>query len=299
MAVRFNYFSGGAPRALLPASFFKTRNAMKTRLVLASLLLFQCLLSCGGSASDSSGSYAEDSPKLESTTEARASGAPQNGGDALPEKKVIRSARLRMEVADYESAVGEAKTLVKQYEAEITAEEERQYGRRVENQLTIRLQPEDLEPLLNDLEKLAVQVDARSVQAEDVTRRYIDLQTRLETKREVIGRYRDLLQEAENVQDILAVENNLRQVIEEVESMEAQFRYLKQQVARSTIELTLYETTSEGIARRSFGSRIAEALSGGWQLLQNMLIGLIEAWPVLLILLALIAWWIRRRQRKR
>jgi hypothetical protein len=106
------------------------------------------------------------------------------------------------------------------------------------------------------------------------------------------------LAEARNVNDVLAVENNLRQVIEEVESMEAQFRYLKQQVDRSTIYLTLYETSSAGIAQRSFGSKIAMAFADGWGLLKNLVLGAITAWPVLL-LLALLIWWWRRRRSKR
>jgi uncharacterized iron-regulated membrane protein len=270
---------------------------MTLRIFIPLFVLAFSAMACDGRSGSSDYSYASEEAQAipDQTTEARSDGG---SGDAVPEKKVIRTARLRMEVADYEEAIRKAKQIINAFEAEITAEEERQYGQQLENQLVIRLAPAKLDSMLNALQGLALQIDSRSVNAEDVTRRYVDLETRLASKRAVIARYQELLAEARNVNEVLAVENNLRQVIEEVESMEAQFRYLKQQVDRSTVYLTLYETSSAGIAQRSFGSKIATAFADGWGLLKNLVLGAITAWPVL-ILLALLIWWWRRRRAKR
>lgn len=267
------------------------------RTLIPLLVLAFSAMACDGRSGSSDYAYTSEEAQAipDLTTEARSGGG---SGEAVPEKKVIRTARLRMEVADYEEAISKAKRIITAFEAEITSEEERQYGQQLENELVIRLAPSKLDSLLNTLEGLALQIDSRSVNAEDVTRRYVDLETRLASKRAVIARYQELLAEARNVNEVLSVENNLRQVIEEVESMEAQFRYLKQQVDRSTVFLTLYETRSEGIAQRSFGSKIAMAFADGWGLLKNLLLGAITAWPVL-ILLALLIWWWRRRRAKR
>lgn len=272
---------------------------MTLRIIIPLFVLAFSAMACDGRSGSSDYSYASEEAQAipDQTTEAKSGGG---SGEAVPEKKVIRTARLRMEVADYEEAISKAKQIITAFEAEITSEEERQYGQQLENQLVIRLvpSPSRLDSLLNALEDLALQIDSRSVNAEDVTRRYVDLETRLASKRAVIARYRELLAEARNVNEVLAVENNLRQVIEEVESMEAQFRYLKQQVDRSTVFLTLYETRSEGIAQRSFGNKIVMAFADGWGLLKNLVLGAITAWPVLL-LLALLIWWWRRRRSKR
>ncbi len=269
---------------------------MTIRILIPLFMLALVSMACDGRSGSSGYSYASEEAQAmpDQTTEAKASGG---SGEAVPQKKVIRTARLRMEVVDYDEALAKAKQTVKAFEAEITSEEERQKGQRLENQLVIRLAPSKLDSMLNALEGLALQIDSRSVNAEDVTRRYVDLETRLASKRAVIARYRELLAEARNVDDVLAVENNLRQVIEEVESMEAQFRYLKQQVDRSTIYLTLYETSSEGIARRSFGNRVVEAFADGWGLLKHLALGLVSAWPLLLLLALALWWWRRRRAR--
>lgn len=270
---------------------------MTLRIIIPLFVMAFSSMACDGRSGSSDYSYASEEAQAipDQTTEAKSNGSP---GEAVPEKKVIRTARLRMEVADYGKALEQARQIIAVFEAEITSEEERQYGQQLENELVIRLAPSRLDSMLNALQGLALQIDSRSVNAEDVTRRYVDLETRLASKRAVIARYRELLAQAKNVNEVLAVENNLRQVIEEVESMEAQFRYLQQQVDRSTIYLTLYETSSEGIAQRSFGSKIATAFADGWGLLKGLVLGAITAWPVLLLLTLLIWWWRRRRAKR-
>ena len=267
---------------------------MTLRIIIPLLIITFSSMACNGSSGSSDYSYASEKGFAEEADNAESGDA---SGDEVPEKKIIRTARIRMEVADYDKSLSAAKSLVAGFEAEITSEQENQYGQRLENELVIRLSPSRLDALLEALEELALQIDSRSVNAEDVTRRYVDLETRIASKRAVIARYQELLAEAKNVSEVLAVENNLRQVIEEVESTEAQFRYLSQQIDRSTIYLTLYETSSEGIAHRGFGSKVAMAFANGGGLLKYLVLGAVTAWPVLIVI-SLVIWWWRRRRSK-
>ena len=266
---------------------------MSLKLVLPTLLLLPLLLSCEGG-----GDYAQSESMVSEPTDAKMVNSRDDvSNDPLPDKKLIRRAEMRMEVADYEKALEQVRAQVEAHEAEITKESEQQYGSRLENQLVVRMPPQQLEPLIESLTKLATYVDQRSVEVEDVTRQYIDLESRLESKRAVLKRYRELLKEAKNVQEVLAVEEKLRRLVEEIESTEGQFRYLQQQVGRSTLQLTLYEQTREGVAQRSFGSRMLQALARGWQLLQNLVLGLLAAWPVIIVIGLLVFWWLRRRKK--
>lgn len=269
---------------------------MPTRTVLALLLTAQFLLACSGSSSSDETATAEYQ-EAKFTSMDSEEGQQPSGQAELPDKKIIRTANLRMEVADYQGSLIEIKALTETYEAEITAEEEQQYGQRLENRLTIRLAPERLDEMLEALAGLALAIDNRSVSSEDVTRQYVDLEARMAAKRDVLERYRALLKEAKNVQEVLAVERELRQIIEEIESTEAQLRYLKQQVGRSTINLSFYEKSRTGIAQRSFGQHLADAFGNGWDLLKSMALGLISAWPVVLVIALLLTWWVRRRRK--
>ncbi|MEL6923745.1 MAG: DUF4349 domain-containing protein [Bacteroidota bacterium] len=215
--------------------------------------------------------------------------------------KLIRTASIVLEVEDYTAARAAFGQLLEKYEARLASEQERRNSYSIENTIRIRVNPDQLNAVLSDLEKLAYHVSSKSVQTDDVTRQYVDLETRLASKRAVVEQYRSILKKATTIQDILAVEDKLRQVVEEIESSEGQLRYLKDQVSLSTIDATLVERIETKPAqRRSFISRVGRAFGNGWEGLGEFTIGLVSAWPFILILAGLL-YLIRRfwKRRKR
>ena len=164
---------------------------MKT-ICIVFLLVFHAI----GCANESS-SYADNAEYApqEAKAEAMDTGEEQDMDEPTADtpKKVIRTANLRMEVKDHQQATTEIKRIINEFEAEIYREDERQYGSQIEHQMTIKVAPARLDSLLAALEAIANFVDSRSVNVEDVTRRYIDLETRLKAKRAVIERYEALL----------------------------------------------------------------------------------------------------------
>lgn len=270
---------------------------MKT-LCIAFLLVFHAF----GCANES-GSFtdnAEYAPQ-EAKAEAMDTGEEQEMGEPTADtpKKVIRTANLRMEVKDHQEATVQIKNLIERFDAEIYREDERQYGSQIEHQMTIKVKPERLDSLLSALEAIANYVDSRSVNVEDVTRRYIDLEARLNAKRAVIERYEALLAKANTVQEILTIEENLRKVVEEVESVEGQLRYLQHQVSLSTLNLTYYERTATTEVRtRTFWSRLGDSFARGWRFSKDLVLGLASIWPLLILLFAGIFLFRRWRRKK-
>lgn len=273
---------------------------MKTKFWIILSLLAALSLACRGSHESSpDGAYdysSRNEAQMAKETYAQDEGQPEG---LTPEKKVIRTANMRMEVKDYQEALAAVKNLIAEYEGELTSENEQQYSGRLENTLVIRVFPQRFDSLLLEFEQLAVQVDFKSVNAEDVTRQYIDLETRLASKRAVVERYRELLKQAKNVEEVLAVEENLRKVVEEIESIEGQLKYLSRQVDHSTINLTIYEKGSPLATGRSFWGRIGEGFTDGWALLKDLAVGVVTIWPIVLILALLIVWFLRRRRRRK
>jgi len=216
----------------------------------------------------------------------------------VDEKKLIRKAYLEMEVNDYEKAKEEIDAIIEAAGGTIEREEERSSSYRLEANMTIRVVPEKLDELVEQLAGLARNVDRKTIETEDVTRQYIDLETRLKSKRAIVDRYQELLQQARNVEEILKVEENLRKVTEEIESTEAQLRYLSRQIDKSTLHLTYYQPveriTSTG---PSFGKKIIGALQGGWQFLLNAILFFIQIWPLTILAIVGIVLLIRRRRR--
>lgn len=170
-------------------------------------------------------------------------------------------------------------------------------------QLTIRLPAGKLDGALAFLPKISEQIDYQNLDSRDVTAQWLDLETRLQTKRDVRDRYIDILRNrAQKVEDILNAEDKIRVITEEIEAKEGQLRYLRDQVSLSTLTLELYETveyrdTGETYTR-SFGSKLMASLAFGWELVQDLLLGTLAIWP-LLLLGALGIWLFRRWRSKR
>lgn len=290
---------------------------MKT-LVLAGLLpLFMLMCSNGGSNLETKDMSVEMEPTraAEAPAPAEADGMMEEqqlngkeGLDAQPaqpgqtevpqEKVVIRTASMTIEVKDVKKTRSDIGPICQALQANIVDENEFGSDYRKEINLKIRVVPQRFDSLIFLLEKMALNVDNKTINANDVTREYVDLETRLSSKRAVIERYREILKSAKTVQDILQVENSLRQVVEEVESAEGQLRYLRDQAQFSTLTLNFYQNLPAlAGSSRGFLARIGEAFKDGWYGLQSFLLGLITVWPFLLIL-GLFIWWLVARVRR-
>lgn len=230
------------------------------------------------------------------TAEPPAPPVPIQTTSAQPAKKyVIKTAEIQMEVNSIADSKLEISNLCRTFNAEITKEQESGYSSRKNVHYEIRVVPEKFDTIILALDKLSKNTDRKAINSKDVSKEFVDLETRLASKRAVIERYREILKSAKSVQEILEVENYLRQVIEEVEAVEGNLKYLKDQVNFSTIDLDIYEEIPYVASkRRGFGSRIGRAFSIGWYSLISFLVGLVSIWPFLL-LIAVILFLLRNR----
>lgn len=235
-------------------------------------------------------------PRLEDES---GEGQPAGRTDLPPTRKIIRNANIAISVVNYEKSSAALRQLAQNLGADISNEAEQRSSWRIENNFVIRIAPEKLDALLAELEKLALHVDSKSVDSRDVTREYLDIETRLSVKRSTLERYREILRSAKTVTDILAVEEQIRVLIEDIESAEAQLRGLKDEVQRSTVHLTMYqEFARPDVARPSFWNRIGNGFTEGWHTFLDLVVGLVYIWPIAL-LMGLGIWWLVRKIRRR
>ncbi len=233
--------------------------------------------------------------KHESVQSEQASASPKKV-DA--DQKIIRTANLRFQVADFKESTTAINRLIQQHQAQLLTANETRTDGTLENNLVIKVLPPQFEPLLASLTEQSIYLDSKNINSEDVTTEYIDITARLKTKKAVEARYLDLLRQAKTVKDIIMVEEQLRQIREEIESSEARITYLNRQTDYNTIVLTYYQklaTTSS--PDTSFAVRVRNALQGGWDFLLALLIGLLHLWP-LLILVPVFVFYFRKFIRK-
>ena len=141
----------------------------------------------------------------------------------------------------------------------------------------------------------------RTIQVSNVTAQYVDVESRLATKRTYMARYKELVQKAGKVADLLAIEENIRILQEEIESTESQLRVLKDQVGYSTLDIELYTYKTVAVTGDSFGTQLGNAFKRSGENGKNFLLWIVENWVVLVLLLAGGVWlrrrWVRRRRK--
>jgi chromosome segregation ATPase len=267
-------------------------------------ILFTSLLACSQESASSSADTAYAKPQ-----EATASGdayalaeqeeSASSPADPLPdaqERVLIRSAESKMEVQDLNQHMKTVEGLVGQQEGYLGNINWQHYDYQDEVAVTIHIPADRFQDLLDTLQKLALAVDYLRISTEDVTEEYVDIETRLKTKKAVRDRYEEILRtQAKTVEEVLLAEEQIRRLQEEIEAREGRLRYLSQRAAMSTIQLELYqpkEATVRGSWLGNFWSDIKHSLSFGGTLTKDILLGLLSIWP--LLLLAGILFWRRK-----
>jgi len=201
------------------------------------------------------------------------------------DRKLIKTGTLSFECEDLNKTRSAIETAVKQYGGFVMNEQLHHRTDSSGQDLTIRVPFENFDALISGISQQAQHLDRRDIRIEDVTERYFDTETRLSVKRQVETRYRELLGMAKNVKDILAIEEQLAILRENIEGAEAQLKRLDDQVALSTLDVSYYVSLDDS---PRFSRYFQEGIRNGWEALVWMLIGLLNIWPFILIVILLI-----------
>ena len=154
--------------------------------------------------------------------------------------------------------------------------------------MTLRIPAEKMDQLTSLLDSDS-NVTYRSRSSENVTLRYVDLESHVKALRIEQKTLLQLLEKAEKLKDIIALQSQLTQVRYEIESYESQLRMYDNLVDYSTIYLDISEverTTNVTPVRASFFEETADRFSdnlyavGQW--LRASAVWLISSLPVLL-----------------
>ena len=142
--------------------------------------------------------------------------------------------------------------------------------------------------------------------AENISERYYDTQSRLETAQIKLERLQELLSKADNMADIITIESAISDTEYEIESLSGTLRHYDALVDYATVSLTLSETykldENEG-APLTFGARIARAFTNGLRdtgvFLEDLAIGIANNLVFLAVLAALAVVVVRAVRKKK
>ncbi len=225
----------------------------------------------------------EESSKFENK-----GGQEENDMSNKSKTKIIKEGDVGIQVKNYADARKRIDDILEKYKAYIANENEQKTSYSIENRIVIRMPAEYFDTFVGEIGGIASKVDYKRVTAKDVTRQFVDIQSRLRTKKEVRTKYESFLVNAKNVKEMLEIEEKVRMLTEEIEAKEAELRYLSDKVSFSTITLQMterlkYQYIVSDDHGPNFFQRLKKAFSQGWDGLLGLVIGLTTVWPLILI----------------
>jgi hypothetical protein len=197
------------------------------------------------------------------------------------ERKVIKRGEIRFETKNLEETTVFITESVKNLRGYISSDNTYSSADRINSRLEIRIPSDSFDVLLSRISENVKKIEYKNVQLQDVTEEYIDVESRIKTKKELENRYMELLSVAKTVQEILSIEKELGTLRSDIESIEGRLKYLKDQVSLSTLTVDYYQMTSTTL---NFSSKIGNAFVTGWKFLLSFIIGLVNMWPFILII---------------
>jgi len=217
---------------------------------------------------------------------------------AIPQK-IIKEASLRFETNDLQDTFNQIQTAIAANKASIQNDSEGKDYDNVYRNLTVRVPSQNFDSFINAISKGVSYFERKDITSQNVTEQYIDLTTRLKTKRKLEERYLQILQKATKISEILEIEKQISAIREEIEAKEGQLKYLESRVSESTVTIEFYKTIAqkEGV-KASYGSKIWAAIQSGFYSLSEFLISIISLWPFI-ILFCVFAYFIRRRFKRK
>lgn len=213
----------------------------------------------------------------------------------LTERKLIKNGTIVFKVADVYETKTRVDNLIKEIGGYSSNETQQNLSDQMQISVTVRIPAGNFDDFISTVFKLALKVDSKNINAQDVTEEFIDVQARIKTKKELESRYHEILKQAKTVEEILAIESNLSTVRTEIESAEGKLNYLTSQISLSTLVITYYQPIGTDFG---FAAKLINSFKDGWENLLAFLVGAVSVWPFVIIL-AISAFWLWKRFKRK
>lgn len=252
-------------------------------------------------------SQVSDTSAAEASDRAASGFMPADSAAGL-NKKLMYKANVVMEVTDYGKAQSAVRNLVTLTGGYIVEFSESQSQDERGGTFILKVPASGFSSFLDQLEKMKSESQQRSIQGQDVSEEYVDMESRLKVKEAMEARYLKFINEATKTNELVEFANELERIQTEIEQIKGRMRYIDKNVSFSTVEIRLYQPEESLITKSKEDAPLLEraknALSGSLEVLSMIIqwgiVVLSGALPLLIIGAVIgIPWWLLRRDRKR
>ncbi len=304
----------------------RTPRSLHTALAAGAAAVLVLLSGCSGSdgddaSADSVAREAGSAPEPVSGDDAGGGGgvaevASDNSGDTpvggpgspVEQQKVISTGNVQLRSDDVGQSIFDVRKVVDVHAGTIAEDdtETDKDGDALRSRMVLRIPTADFDDAMTELEGVAKLVSSKR-QSADVTTQVLDIDVRVEAQQRSIDRIQVLFDNATSIKDVVSVESELSRRQADLASLQAQQRYLADQTSMSTITLAVERTDQARPEPKPDhdDAGFLTGLSGGWKALMAFLVavatvaGALLPWLALALVLAVPAWPLVRRLRRR
>lgn len=231
------------------------------------------------------------------------------GAEQSVERKVIQNAEMIIETDTPEEGQRKIAAITNKYSGFVVISESKQNEAMSHNvastfvNIVVRVPVRQFEAAKAEIRGVGGRILHEKTSGQDVTEEYIDLEARIRTKRALETQFLEIMKQARKISDALEVQTQLAEVRTEIERLEGRRRFLENQSALSTINITLHTPTPVvAAATRGFLYDLKTAFGEGVAVGTDIFLGIIRfvivMIPVTLFILApgwFVFKWVRRR----
>lgn len=155
--------------------------------------------------------------------------------------------------------------------------------------LIIRVPAANFQKATDALLQIGTRVLHKKIAGQDVTAEFIDLEARLRAKKALEAQYFEIMKRASKISDVLEVQQKLTEVRTEIEQAEGRRRYLENQSALSTINISLHTPAPLVAATQTgFWASIKNSFGDGVDVAVAIVLGIIRFVIVMLPIVVLL-----------
>ncbi|RFS19108.1 DUF4349 domain-containing protein [Chitinophaga silvatica] len=216
--------------------------------------------------------------------------------------KLIRRATLHFTTDQYEKCKHQVLDSIKKFGGYTSDEKENRESYQWRNEVTFKVPSDNLEKSLDALSAIALTVEEKTINSNDVTSEYIDTEARMHAQQALESRYLELLKKAGKVNEMIEIEEKLSEVRGGIESMQSRLKQIDQEVSFSSLRVIYTQTFKNNQVQPGFISKLWDAVKDGWNSLVEFILWLTSGWPYIIVIgflyIFVRRWRIKRKAKK-
>ena len=224
-------------------------------------------------------------------------------------RKVIQNAEMTIEIDKPEEGQQKIGVIAEKHGGFVVISESKHNEAASQNvastevNVVVRVPAQKFQATLDEIRAVGGRILHEKSSGQDVTEEYIDLEARIRTKKALEAQFLEIMKQARKISDAMEVQTQLAYVRTEIEQLEGRRRFLENQSALSTINITLHTPVQVvAAATRGFFYDLKAAFGNGVDIGSGIFLGVIQfvivMIPVMLFIVApawLVFKWLRRR----